>query len=328
MTNSIQDLLSYCSDIEFGPVGISAAECDFYQSFNDEIISLCRSLPESIQIEAINFCMKYSGIAFGEELNFFKYFYTPTWSILYWLNESSQQFRNLTHVDIKHAVTIQALAMYLHSLDDHLNDGEVPATHLILLIRSQAWMRMNHATEYFCSQLTDGAKRSQTLLDEYYDTIGKSTEGGSLNQYCDLFKKQMSIGLIAPVLLMNRMAASQNFTDDMITAYCAFGIAWRLLDDIKDIKIDMDKSTHSAVYVCLPRKMQHSWNQLKLTDLNQTEEKTNSVLNCIKNKNIIGCLKKRICHELEIAASIADRHDIPNFAEEFRSLLKPLLSNE
>ena len=328
MTNSIQNLLSYCSDIEFGPVDISAAECDFYQNFNDEIISLCRSLPESIQIEAINFCMKYSGIAFGKELNFFKHFYTPTWSILYWLNESSRQFRNLTRSDIEHAITIHALAMFLHSLDDHLNDGEIPATHLILLIRSQAWMTMNHAIEYFCSQLTDGAKRAQKFLDAYYGAISKSYETGVLDTYCDLFKKQMSIGLIAPVLLMSRMAASQNFTDDMITAYCAFGIAWRLLDDIKDIKIDMAKSIHSAVYVCLPRKMQHSWNQLKLTDLNQAEEKTTTVLNCIKNKNIIGCLKERICHELEIAASIADRHDMPNFAGEFRSLLKPLLSDE
>ena len=42
-------------------------------------------------------------------------------------------------------------------------------------------------------------------------------------------------GMIAPILLSMKMTGISDFTRDIEIAYGSFGIAWRLLDDIRDI---------------------------------------------------------------------------------------------
>ncbi|MCK4822667.1 hypothetical protein KA005_43290, partial [bacterium] len=84
MEDKIQDLLSYCSEIDFGAVNLSDREKEFYKELNNEIISLCESLPESTRPDALVFFMRYSRISFGPEHDFFRNYYAPTWSIIYW----------------------------------------------------------------------------------------------------------------------------------------------------------------------------------------------------------------------------------------------------
>src|SRR4030042_93083 len=43
---------------------------------------------------------------------------------------------NNSRINLHTALGGQALAMFLHSYDDHLNDGDIPASHLALLVRS------------------------------------------------------------------------------------------------------------------------------------------------------------------------------------------------
>jgi len=62
----------------------------------------------------------------------------------------------------------QAMAMLLHSLDDHLVDGDVPLSHMTLLIRSQAWLRMNECINRFCAGVQDGIETARGLIDDYY----------------------------------------------------------------------------------------------------------------------------------------------------------------
>ena len=85
MDEKIEDLLSFCSEINFGAVNLTDGEKKFCSEWNSEIISLCKSLPESTQTDALLFFMRYSGLSFGEEINFFRTYYVPTWSIIYWL---------------------------------------------------------------------------------------------------------------------------------------------------------------------------------------------------------------------------------------------------
>ena len=137
MEDKLEDFLSSCSKIDFGSVDLSGREKEFYKEFNSEIISLCDSLPESIQTDALLFFMKYSGLSIGHKLDFFKNYYVPSWSIIYWLIHSERPNRRLTQEDIKNAKTAHSMAMILHSLDDHISDKEIPASHLTLLLRSQ-----------------------------------------------------------------------------------------------------------------------------------------------------------------------------------------------
>ena len=171
MDDKIGNLRSYCSEVDFGMVNLLDNEKEFYKELNNEIILLCKSLPESTQDDALIFSLRYSGLSLGDELNFFRNYYSPTWSIIYWLIQACPIDKKLTKKDIKSSISGHTMAMSLHSLDDHLNDGEVPTTHLTLLLRSQSWLIMKNAFDYLASGVDGGEKIVQDFIDDYYFSI-------------------------------------------------------------------------------------------------------------------------------------------------------------
>ncbi len=324
MEDEFEDLLSSCSAINFGIIDISQEEKEFYNDLNNEIILLCKSLPGSAQNKALFFLMDYSKIPFDKDLDFFKHYYVPTWSILYWLNHRCHDAGRLGQIDLRNAKTAHAMAMFLHSLDDHLNDNELPASHVALLLRSQSWMIMNHALGALADGTDGGEEIVRSFINDYYSGICNSAKTNSLESYCDLFRKLMAMGLIVPALMARDITSDVGFTDAVLTAYVSFGIAWRLLDDIQDIRIDLAKGIHSAIYACLPEKIRDSWD----VDAEKEKDKNNGhaqvVLSYIRKDSVIDRIKERIRSELESAASIADHFDMSGLGREFRSLLRPL----
>jgi hypothetical protein len=328
MEGKIEDLLSSCSEIDFGDLNLSDGEKEFCNELNNEIISLCKSLPESTQTDASLFFMRYLRTSFGEELNFFRYFYVPAWSIIYWLIQSSPDDKGLEQKDIKNAKTAHSMAMFLHSLDDHLNDNELPVTHLSLLLRSQSWMIMNNALNSLAGGVDEGHEIVQGFIDDYYSSICGSEEIESLDRYCDLFRKQMATWLIVPVLMTKKMTTDKEFTSAIRTAYGSFGIAWRLLDDIKDIETDMMKSTHSSIYICLSEDIKNWWDKDTGEKIDKNSSYAKVILNYILENSVIDRIKERIRSELKSAASIANDYNITGLADEFRCLLSPLKNRQ
>jgi len=328
MEDEFEDLLSSCSAINFGMIDISREEKEFYNDLNNEIMLLCKSLPESAQTDALLFLMDYSKISFGEDLDFFKRYYIPAWSILYWLIHRCRGAGGLGQIDIRNAKTAHSMAMFLHSLDDHLNDNELPASHVALLLRSQSWMIMNHALGTLADRVDGGEEIVRSFINDYYSGICGSAKTKSLESYCDLFRKLMAMGLIVPALMTREITSDVGFTDAVLTAYVSFGIAWRLLDDIQDIRIDMAKGIHSSIYACLPEEIRDSWN----VDAEEKKDKNNGyaqlVLSYIQKDSVIDRIKERICSELESAASIADHFNMSGLGDEFRSLLRPLRNRQ
>jgi hypothetical protein len=321
MKEKTENLLSFCSGINFAEVDLSSEEEELRRQFNHAIIALCKSLPQSTQTDAILFFTQYLVTPVGRELNFFKNYYAPAWSILYWLGRTHPGGKRLDPEDIKSAVTAHAMALLLHPLDDHLHDGQLPATHLTLLLRSQAWMIMNTALNHLTRGVKGGENTVQGFIDDYYASIGQSEGIQALDSYCDLFRKQMATWFIVPVLMTKKMAADENLTHAVQTAYGSFGIAWRLLDDLKDIEIDMLNGNHSAIYICLPEHLQAYWDK-------GGPEKNNGhaeiILDYIHEHRVIDLITERLCRELESAASIVDGYHMNSLAQEFRCLLKPL----
>lgn len=324
MENEIECLLSYCSEIDFGTVNLSDRQKEFYDELNQEIRFLCETLPESIQTEALLFFMKNSGISIGEKLDFFKNYYVPGWSLIYWLIQTIPDDKELEQEDIKSAITSHSMAMFLHSLDDHLIDGERPVTHLTLLLRSQAWVRMKNAFKCSADEVDGGEDIIRTFIDAYYSSICGSEEVESLDSYCNHFRKQMATWLIVPLLMTKKVAANEEFTDAIRGAYESFGIAWRLLDDIQDIKIDMMKGSYSAIYVCLPNDIRHLWGGSKGEKIDKRSSGTKVILDYVLENKVIEKIRKKICSELKSAASISDHYDMAGLANEFRCLVKPL----
>lgn len=324
MEDTIAARLTSCSEIDFGEVHLSVEQKKFCAQWSDESILLYKSLPESTQIDAISFFVKYAKTSFAE-FNLFRMYYVPAWSIIYWLIQSGPDGKRLKQKDIQHAKTAHFMAMFLHALDDHLNDHQVPVTHLTLLLRSQSWMLMNNALSSLAAEVDGGQRIVLRLIDEYYSSIGSSHEIASLDSYCDVFRKQMATWLIVPVLMTKKLANDKKFSAAVQRAYGSFGIAWRLLDDIQDIEADMINGVPSSIYVCLSEDMRKCWGK-NYREHNGKKHNTcaRTVLNYILQNKIIEKIKARICSELMSAAAIADKYNLPGLANEFRCLLRPL----
>ncbi|MBP1711866.1 MAG: hypothetical protein H6Q42_69 [Deltaproteobacteria bacterium] len=324
MKDKIEHLISMCSQMEFGSIRLSQGEKKFCNELNQEIISLCRSLPHSAQTDALLFVMHFHGISFGQELNFFSYYYVPSWSIIYWLVQFAPKGIGLRQAVKRNAKTAHSMTLFLHALDDHLNDREIPTTHLALLLRSQSWMIMNNAISSLADGVDGGHKIVQGFIDDYYSGITSSEKVESLDSYCDLFRKQISTWLMVPTLMTKKVTSDGQFADAIQSAYGSFTISWRLLDDIQDIESDMINGVCSSVYVCLPEDMKNCWDK----DPEEKKDKASgcaaAILNYISENRVIERIRDRIFKELESAASIADHYRMTSLADEYRSLLAPL----
>ncbi len=327
MEGRIADLLSFCSKIDFGTVNLSKEEEKFRGDLNREMLSLCQHLPKSMRTEAVLFLMEYLHTSFIGCVNFVDYFYSPAWSILFWLYQFSPEKRKL-YSKIKDAKAGHAMAMFLHALDDHLTDGQLPVTHMTLLMRSQSWMIMNQAFKKLARGVDQGPEIVSDLIDDYYSSISKSDGGESLDSYCEFFRKQMATWLIAPILMARRISADDEFHRSIQAAYHSFGIAWRLLDDLQDIKKDMMRGFHSSIYVCLNKDLREWWDEDTEEKKNRNGEYVQTVLGYVLEEGVFDIIKDRVCSELESAASIADSCGMSGFADELRCLLKPLRDGE
>jgi len=323
MGNKLETFLSSCSEMDFGAVHLSGQEIDFYRKFNSEIVSLCDSLPESVQTDALLFFMKYSGLSIGQELNFFKNYYVPSWSVIYWLIQCLPNSKESLQGEIKNAVTAHSMAMVLHSLDDHINDGELPASHLTLLLRSQVWMIMINSLKRLSVGLDKGEEIVRDFIDDYYSSILESNDMNTLEHYCDLFKKQMATWLIVPVLMTKMINNDEEFTGSVQAAYESFGIAWRLLDDINDIETDMNHGAHSSIYVCLPEKIKKLWDKNERSESKNENVYSDIIRDYILDSRLMARIQKKIVKELQSAASISESFHLTGLAGEFRCLLEP-----
>jgi hypothetical protein len=326
MEHKKRNFLSSCAQTDFGRIPLTRTEKAFYKRFNAEILSLCRSLPNSVQTDALLFLMRYSGITLGQELDFFSNYYPPAWSILYWLSHMDNLAKRLKGRDVTSAVTAQSMAMLLHSLDDHLTDNQISVSLLTLLLRSQAWTIMNQAFCNLSEDLPGGTSKLRSLVDDYYAGIRDSEGPASLDSYCDRFRKQMALGMVAPILLSMKVAGKSDFTNDLQIAYGSFGISWRLLDDIRDIGNDIKRGSPSAIYLCLPKKIRTLWNAPSATNRTGAGNSTKPILNHILERGLVETIKDRICTELDTAASIVETYNLRGFAREFRYLALPLRS--
>lgn len=325
MENKIENFLLSCSEIDFGAVNLSDGEKEFCSELNKEVFSLCKSLPESTQTDALLLFMEYFRISFGQEYSFFMNYYAPAWSIIYWLIHTKSKSNRLTTEDIENARTAHSMALLLHPLDDHLNDGQLPVTHLTLLLRSQAWMIMNNSMKSLAEALDGSHQIYQDFIDDYYTGITSSEEIKSLNGYTDLFRKQMATGFVVPALLSKKISGDEKFTLSIQAIYGSFGIAWRLLDDINDFKTDMFKGSKSAIYACLPETMRKYWEK---DTREENSHRNKIILDFVLENSIIEKILERLYVELAFAAETAEEYYLTGLADEFRCLARPFKNRQ
>lgn len=323
-----QSLFTRCAAVDFGMITSCTGRDEFYRRLNSAVTDLVRTLPRSMQTEAMLFVMAYAGLRVGDELDFFRNYYSPIWSCLWWIVQlKDTQFPD-TLMDA--GVRAHALAMMLHSLDDHLSDGEVPSSPLTLLVRSQAWLLMRRSIEQLEEAVPAGSALAAGLIDDYYSGITGEDEVGDLRGYCSKFEKQMATGLIVPSLLArmieNRGGVQSQLEERVRASLVRFGIAWRLLDDIRDLEEDMRFSRKTGVYFALPTEGRELWDgKAPVSKGSEPQKRFAMLAGMIHEMKIIDVLVGKIVDELLQAISHAEEAGLHGFAEEYRALLRPLL---
>ena len=324
MAASYQAFFKQCASIDFGRIPLTVEQQKFYQLINDRIIDLCRSLPKSTRIRATHFLLQYAGLSIGDKLDFFRRYHVPAWSILYWIRDLRSDPGNMPDNVVDCMITIHSMAMLLHSLDDHLSDGELAPDHILLLLRSQSWHHMQQAIVSLDRRIDGGSSRASLAIDRYYAAIQSANSPGSIEDYCIRFEDQMQTGLVAPQLMLSCLETPQELKTGILQAYCHFGVAWRLLDDIQDIEEDLQKRVHSAVYVSLPEDVQNIWDQPNPADKDGAGGRIEKIYKIIQDKKIIAVLVGRIIKELETATALVEQSNLPGLVTEFQGLLVPL----
>jgi len=143
----------------------------------------------------------------------------------------------------------------------------------------------------------------------------------------------MATAFIVPLLLAHRYDNSA-LGNAVHIALESFGIAWRILDDIKDLEIDFLAGSVSAVSLSLPEEGKRLWreikdpehfkikNQSKVTVEN--ERRFQILESIIQDCGIITALLKRILKEIDNATNNAEKAGLLDLAAELRLIASPL----
>jgi hypothetical protein len=325
MRTLIKETQHIIKNITFGEVFLLQKEEHLYEILNNQISYLCKSIPEHMQNKAMFFMLNYSHINIGEQLDFYKNFYKPVWTIIHAMAESGAAIHELGKPEYGTAMCGQAMALFMHSLDDHLNDGEILPSHLLLLLRSQAWMQFNKAITEF-ADTNDATDLAHLLINEYYEGMYPDKEPASLDEYCDLFKKEISTWYIMPMLAAMKVFGNMEKVFEIKKAMGHFGVAWRLLDDIQDAEEDLTFGRHTAIYHSISADAKMLWDAEKQkkagenTDADVHEE----IFRELAAGNIVRDLAVRIVRKLDAAGEAAEALGMRGLAMQYKALGMPI----
>jgi hypothetical protein len=144
----------------------------------------------------------------------------------------------------------------------------------------------------------------------------------TLDGYCRHFLKQMATGMIVPALMAAKISSRKDYRSTLETAYGAFGIAWRLMDDLQDMDTDQAAGSHSAVYYMLPPSVRSLWN---LSPDRGPAGPIEALRQAIYQGGIVEALKDRIAQGLISSATAMASIHLEGLARELRCLAVPLI---
>lgn len=310
-------------NLAFGEIILSDKEKEIYETLNSSFISLCRTLPDYIQNPAMFFLLNYFHVKVGEPVDFMYYYYKPLWTIIPRMHESGMQAYELTQSELENAMLGEAMSLFLHSLDDHLNDGEIQSSHLTLLLRSQAWILFNKAITEFAHG-KDELDLADSLINNYYIGICSQHEPADLDEYCNRFREEMSTMNIMPVLASHKITKNSDFTEKIKYAMESFGIAWRILDDIQDAEEDIAAGIHTALYHALPGDAKKLWDEGRSNAEKEKADFRDEIFRELEHGRILEGLIERIVQELNRARKIVEMLGMHGMAEQYRAIGAPV----
>ncbi|EQA38242.1 hypothetical protein LEP1GSC047_0066 [Leptospira inadai serovar Lyme str. 10] len=259
--------------LEFGKYEASMEEESFHKLFNGAILNLCNELPASLRTETLRFLKEYSGCAISNNFDFFNKYNGPCYTIIYWINERAH---NLSWDDPWLTLLIQShsSALLLYSLDDHLVDKSLRTSGTLLQLRTQAWEKYSQAGRLFDKEIHKASLVREEFIDKYFRSIRDNGFADTLEDYLTRFRSQMAIWSLQPYLLA-RSFLSRAQAESVLKMYESFGIAWRLLEDYRDLGKDIESGSVSSMIYFLPEKVQLDWGKRARVEIFALFEESN-----------------------------------------------------
>jgi hypothetical protein len=306
-----------CTRLNFGSIDLTAEQTALLGVMNRQIIELCRTLPKPLQDSAVLAVQRhFTGFQLANFMNFFTKFYVPSWSLIYWMQERQP---GLSAAELEQAVIAQGLAYFLHMLDDHIADGQIPISHLLLQLRTQAWIKFTGLVQALAAPVEDGDVLIQTTLDRYFQGIHEPIDPTNFNGYCELFRQQLSTTLVVPLVVAKRTGCA---IEPLQQSYEAFCIAWRLLDDLRDCDEDTFAGQKSGIYYALSPDYQAIWTVCQGGDAASSHWAI--LRSYLEEANVLKNLVQQTLGHLHQAQQLAQVADLAPYAQELQALALPL----
>ncbi|TGK08596.1 hypothetical protein EHO60_14670 [Leptospira fletcheri] len=301
--------------LDFGNFEESREEAEFHKLLNEAVLNLCYELPPAIRSETLHFLYKYSDSTTDSGFDYFKKYYSPCYTILYWINENAQ---SLDWDDPLLELLIQShsSALLLYSLDDHLVDQSLKTTHSLLQLRTQTWERYSQAGRLFAKEIHGGISVRDDFVDRYFNSVRDDSYMETLEAYLDRFRLRMATCSLQPYLLA-RSFMTREQAESVLKMYEAFGIAWRLLNDYQDLEKDLENDTFSSMTYFLSNADAMDWGS----------RGRSRILSCFENFGLEFKISDRINSYLKEAARIASELFLDHYANcllSMRILIEPI----
>lgn len=321
-TSAISLAVEQCTCLNFGQVELTPEQAALLALMNRQIIELCRTLPKSLQDSALLAVQRhFTGFQLTNLMNFFTKFYVPSWSLIYWMDRQAESSAHtgLSAQELEQAIVAQGLAYFLHMLDDHIADGQIPISHLLLQLRTQAWIKFTGLAQGLAQSVADGDVIIQSTLDRYFQGIHDPVAPSDFDGYCELFRQQLSTTLVIPLLVAKRTGCP---TQPLQKSYEAFCIAWRLLDDLRDCDEDTFAGQKSAIYYSLSPDYQAIWKVCQRGDVASSHWAV--LRSYLEEANVLKNLVQQTIGYLYQAQDFAQVAGLTPYVQELQALAVPL----
>ncbi len=281
-----------------------------------EILQTIAYLPSDFAEETKKILEVYS----GKRRNFIGLFYAPIWSFLHWIPKTyPNRISNDILILCRRA---HSLSLLLHLWDDHLCDGQLNLDILRLQFRTILWNLFADSIQEICKLLSLDPSVAEKHLFDYLSSIQYQKISANINEYSEEFIKQIGIWTVVP-RLMGYSAGKNSVSKSLIEYAENFGIAWRLLDDLQDIDLDLRSDKKSAIWILLNESGREFWNDCRILSQKQNslnEKSWEKLQTHILETNIVSSLLDSIGHRINLCMELAQKNEWFEMAAEIRDI--------
>jgi hypothetical protein len=303
--------------VRFGRIRLLPKQQVVLRQMNRWVTELCRRVPAPLRDQAALAVQRRltrsrtNGLA-----NFFDQYYPPAWTVLYWLAEGARS--ELVQTLLVPAVKAQAAALFLHQIDDHIVDGQIPIDHLILQLRTQAWMSFQEDLDYLTARIEGGPEIASGMIEDYFVSVHQPSECHSLADFDAAYRGQAATTLVTFVLL----AQAGGYDHREVLAMAEFGVlAWRHLDDLRDWIGDARAGDATGLYHLLSDRGQAAWRNCRGMPADHPAwQSLQEELHDLDGRGALTYIE----NYLNVGAAAANALSLLGLAQEFHVLAAPL----